>query len=114
MEMHCYVYITLISCIRNKKKKFNNHNNNNNTLIIVVTINDYDNIIDIHLQNVLTDLTEALKSNTKMDIIYLDFMKACDTVPYRRLLYEISRYGIKDPLYGRIISFFSNGCHDAL
>ena len=39
---------------------------------------------------ILNDLMEACESNTKMDIIYLDFMKAFDTVPHERLLYKIS------------------------
>ena len=55
----------------------------------------------------LNDLTEAWKSNIEVDVIYLDFMKAFDTVSHERLLYKISRYGIKDLLHGWIRSFFS-------
>ena len=51
---------------------------------------------------------EAWESNIKMDVIYVNYIKAFDTVPHVSLLYKISRYGIKDPLLGWIISFFSN------
>ena len=43
-----------------------------------------------------------------MDAIYLDVVKAFDTVLHERLLYKINRYKIKDPLLGWIISFLSN------
>ena len=39
-------------------------------------------------------------SNTKVDIIYLDFMKAFDAVYYERLLDRISTYVMKDPFHG--------------
>ena len=42
--------------------------------------------------------------NTKVDILYVDFMKAFDTVPHERFLYEICGYLIKDPLHGWIRS----------
>ena len=66
----------------------------------------------------LNDLTEACKSNIKVNVIYLDFMKAFNTVLHDRLLYEISRHGIKDPVHGWIRSFLRsrsqyvmiNGC----
>ena len=51
---------------------------------------------------------EALKSKTKVDIIYLDFMKAFDIVPNERLLYKVRRYITKYPLYSWIRSFFNN------
>ena len=35
-------------------------------------------------------------------------MKAFDTMSHERLLYKISRYGIKDPLHGWIRSLFNN------
>ena len=62
----------------------------------------------LQLLNVLHYLTDAWKRDIKVDVIYLDFMKTFDTVPHDRFLYKISRYGIKDPLHGWIISFFSN------
>ena len=62
----------------------------------------------LQLLNVSNDLMEAWKSNIKVDIIYLDFVKAFDTVPHERLLHKISRHGIKDQIHGWIGSVFSN------
>ena len=38
MEMHCYVYITLISCIRNKKVSHLTHNSNIIIMVILSAI----------------------------------------------------------------------------
>ena len=46
----------------------------------------------LQLLNALNDLTEAWENNTKVDVIYLDFTKAFDTVPHEHLSYKISRY----------------------
>ena len=43
-----------------------------------------------------------------MNIAYQGLMKAFDTVPHERLLHKISRYEIKDPLYGWIRSVLSS------
>ena len=56
----------------------------------------------------LNDLMVAWENSTKVDVIYLDIMKAFDTVHYECLLYEISRHGMKDSLHGWIRSFFLN------
>ena len=55
----------------------------------------------------------------RIDCIYMDFMKAFDTVPHKRLLSKIQSYCISDQLLGWISSFLSdrqqrvciNGCH---
>ena len=44
----------------------------------------------LQLLNVINDLTEAWESNIKVDVIYLEFMKAFDIVPHERLLYDIN------------------------
>ena len=46
----------------------------------------------LRLLNVLINLIEAWESSTKVDIIYVVFMTAIDTMPHEHLLYEISRY----------------------
>jgi len=39
--------------------------------------------------------TKSLDHGVPVDIIYLDFKKAFDTVPHRRLLTKLKAYGIR-------------------
>ena len=43
----------------------------------------------------MEDITEAIDSDKEVDIIYLDFCKASDKVPQKRLLMKMQKYGIK-------------------
>ncbi len=52
--------------------------------------------------------TEALDKGETNDVIYLDFMKAFDTVPHRRLVGKLDSYGILNPILGWVKSFLSN------
>ena len=51
------------------------------------------------LLSVLHDLGAALDAGEEIDMIYLDFSKAFDSVPHRRLLYKLSLFGISGPLH---------------
>jgi hypothetical protein len=62
----------------------------------------------------VTNLLEALESWTtavdegnNVDIIFLDYSKAFDTVPHRRLLDKLKSYGIRGPIHGWIQDFLS-------
>ena len=57
---------------------------------------------------VLEEWTEALEAGRNVDVIYLDFRKAFDSVPHQRLLCKLKAYGIGDRLYRWIESFLSN------
>ena len=46
------------------------------------------------LIEVLDNWTEQLDNRNAIDIIYLDFQKAFDTVPHQRLINKLQRYGI--------------------
>ena len=51
----------------------------------------------LQLLRVLDDWTQTLDEGGSVDVIYMDFQKAFDTVttvPHRSLLYKLSRYGI--------------------
>ena len=51
---------------------------------------------------------QALDRGEDVDVIYLDFAKAFDKVPHKRLLRKLSGYGIKGKVYNWIKEFLSN------
>ena len=51
--------------------------------------------------------SEILDSGCPVDVIYLDFSNAFDTVPHRRLLKKLEAYGIKGDLLTWIENFLS-------
>ena len=55
------------------------------------------------LLEVLEDWTYNLDTHNNVDVIYLDFQKAFDTVPHKRLLKKFENYGIR--------GLYSTGLH---
>ena len=72
----------------------------------------------LQLLNYLDYCGEAMGKGQSVDSIYLDFQKAFDTVPQRRLIEKLKAYGISESLLKWIHSFLSmqkqqvsvNGC----
>ena len=60
------------------------------------------------LLELMEELTEALDSNEDVDIIYLDFAKAFDKVPHKRLLKKIWGYGIRVKVHSLIKEFLTD------
>ena len=58
----------------------------------------------LQLLTVLDKGTEALDKGLTIDCIYMDFQKAFDTVPHKRLLSKLKTYCISDDLIGWINS----------
>ena len=54
------------------------------------------------------DLAQGLKDKEQIDTILLDFSKAFDKVPHRRLLHKLSYYGIRGTSLNWIKAFLSN------
>ena len=52
--------------------------------------------------------TEAINRGEEVDVNNLDFAKAIDKVPHKRLLSKLKEYGIKDKIYNWIKDFLSN------
>ena len=52
--------------------------------------------------------TSSLDNNIPVDILYLDFRKAFDTVPHCRLFIKLAAYGIRGKLLDWIKSFLTN------
>ena len=59
------------------------------------------------LLNVLDNWFYYLDQNIPVDAIYLDFKKAFDSVPHKRLIEKLKGYGIKDNLLSWIQDFLS-------
>jgi ribonuclease P/MRP protein subunit RPP40 len=59
------------------------------------------------LISVLEEWTQTLDEGGKIDAIYMDFMKAFDTVPHRRLLVKMQSYGIHGEVLTWVEAFLS-------
>ena len=60
-----------------------------------------------NLLETLDLITKSLAEGFSVDVVYLDFLKAFDMVPYPRLIQKLEGYGIKDDLLKWVESFFS-------
>ena len=60
------------------------------------------------LIGVFDEWTEKLDTSHAIDTIYLDFQKAFDTVPHKRLIRKLESYSITENLLGWIRNFLSN------
>jgi len=60
------------------------------------------------LVSLLYDLSYNLDQGVQTDIILLDFAKAFDTFPHRRLLYKLHWYGIQGKAHSWIKSFLTD------
>ena len=60
------------------------------------------------LIEVMDNFTQMIEDGHDIDIIYLDFKKAFDSVPHERLLNKLSSYGIQGNILTWIRSFLSN------
>jgi hypothetical protein len=61
-----------------------------------------------NLLEIVDIITKALNQKYSIDVVYLDFAKAFDTVPHKRLLRKLEGYVIGGKLLGLIKSFLSN------
>ena len=60
------------------------------------------------LLETLEEWTDLLDQNFSIDVIYLDFQKAFDTIPHQRLLSKVHTYGIRGKVYEWIRNFLLN------
>lgn len=60
------------------------------------------------LLEVMEDFTKMIDRGEDIDIIYLDFKKAFDSVPHYRLLRKMEAYGINGKIYGWVRNFLTN------
>ena len=62
----------------------------------------------MQLLTAMEDWTKSLQDGVPIDVVYLDFSKAFDSVPYMRLLVKLQAHGIKSKLLNWIQSFLTN------
>ncbi len=62
----------------------------------------------------LDEVTKVTALGGVVDSIYLDFSKAFDTVPHKRLLGKLEAYGIRGDLYNWIKAFLSDRTHEVV
>ena len=53
-------------------------------------------------------ITAGLNEGKNVDVVYMDYAKAFDKVPHKRLIYKVSKYGIS-PMICQWIADFLNG-----
>ena len=60
------------------------------------------------LLDFLEDVSLSIDNGLSVDAVYLDFRKAFDSVPHKRLIKKLVSYGIREPLICWISSFLTN------
>ena len=63
--------------------------------------------VQLQLLLLMDHWTKVLDEGNHIDVVYMDFKKAFDSVPHRRLLSKLNSYGIANPLLGWIEQFLS-------
>ena len=53
----------------------------------------------LQLLKMLDDWTEVLDEGKSVDVVYLDFLKAFDTVPHKGLLHKLEAYRIRGNMF---------------
>jgi len=63
-----------------------------------------------NLLEALEDWTRSLDEGNALDVAYLDYQKAFDTVPHRRLGRKLSAYGIQGQVLNWVCDFLQDRC----
>ena len=61
-----------------------------------------------NLLETLEDITSSLDEGSGIDMVFLDYKKAFDTVPHKRLLYKVKKYGFGEVYTNWIENFLSH------
>ena len=61
----------------------------------------------LQLLNILDKWTKALDNGNSIDVVYMDYIKAFDTVKHMRFMNKLKAYGVEDPVLNWISSFLS-------
>ena len=61
----------------------------------------------LQLLRVLDEWSEAIDAGKEIDIIYMDYRKAFDTVPHKRLMEKVKAYGFTDTIVDWLEDFLT-------
>ena len=59
----------------------------------------------LQLLRVLDEWSEAIDEGKDIDVVYMDYRKAFDTVPHKRLIEKVKAYGFADTIVGWLEDF---------
>ena len=62
---------------------------------------------ETQLLTTVHDFVTSFENNKQVDVAILDFSKAFDTVPHRKLLHKLSQYGITGPIHSWLQNFLT-------
>ena len=62
----------------------------------------------LQMLQIMNNWTDILDRGESLDVAYLDFMKAFDKVPHRRLIGKLQSYGVQQPVLGWIEDYLNN------
>ena len=65
----------------------------------------------LQLLHVLEEWTDIMERGNEVEAIYMDFQKAFDTVPHKRLMSKLKSYGFGGKIVKWIENFLSNRSH---
>ena len=63
---------------------------------------------ETQLLTTINDLLVSYDQGKQIDMAILDFSKAFDTVPHRKLLHKLDHYGVKGPIHRWLENFLTN------
>ena len=63
---------------------------------------------ETQLLSLVQELHQNLESKEQVDMVVLDFSKAFDKVPHKRLMAKLQNYGVRGNTHGWIESFLTN------
>ena len=64
--------------------------------------------VNLALHSCCKHWTDILDKGKSLDVVYLDYKKAFDSVPYERLLTKLYAYGIRGKVLAWIRNFLTN------